>query len=168
MGTFHSAVWLVGISRWLLRSGILFLASLLIPATLAQEVSRLNVVAFGPVGLGGDDTEIFQTALNWTAALGQTLEIPASSSAYNVGPLYFPSNTSLVLDAGVVVQARPGFSANQRLLNIVNVKNVHVQGNGAVFRMRKAEYTSGEYRHWHRNQNIRTGKAYCAADAIRW
>jgi hypothetical protein len=126
---------------------ILFLATLLIPATFAQEANRLNVAAFGPVGLGGDDTEVFQTALNWTAALGQTLEIPASSSAYNIGPLYFPSNTSLFLDAGVVVQARPGFSANQKLLNIVNVSNVHLQGNGAVFRMRKAEYTSGEYRH---------------------
>src|SRR6185437_10542285 len=126
---------------------ILFLAALLMPMSLAQDANRLNLTAFGPAGLGGDDTEVFQTALNWSATLGQTLEIPASSAPYNIGPLYFPSNTTLVLAAGVVVQARRGFSANQRLLNIVNVKNVHVQGNGAVFRMRKAEYTSGEYRH---------------------
>ena len=126
---------------------ILFLAVLLIPLLPAQEANRLNVTAFGAVGLGGDDTAVFQTALNWTAGLRQTLEIPASRSPYNVGPLYFPNHTNVVLDAGVVVQARSGFSANQRLLNIVNVSNVHIQGNGAVFRMQKVEYTSGEYRH---------------------
>ena len=126
---------------------IVFLVVLLIPISLAQNANRMTIDAFGPVGLGNDDTAVFQTALNWSAALGQTLEVPASSSPYSVGPLYFPSNTSLVLDAGVIVQARPGFSADQKLLNIVNVSNIDVQGNGAVFRMQKAEYTSGEYRH---------------------
>src|SRR5690348_9923565 len=97
---------------------IVFVAALLMPMSLAQVANRLNITAFGSVGFGGDDTEVFQTALNWSAALGQTLEIPASPTPYNIGPLYFPSNTTLVLDAGVVVQARPGFSVNQKLLNI--------------------------------------------------
>jgi hypothetical protein len=127
----------------------LLLAVVLVRSTSAQpaEVAPINVNSFGPVGLGGDDTAVFQTALTNTAELGQTLEIPASPAPYNIGPLYFPNNSKLILDAGVEVLARTGFSTDQKLLNIVNVSNVRIQGSGAVFRMRKAEYGSGEYRH---------------------
>lgn len=132
-----------------LKLSPLLLTIVLIRSAFGQTVESgaVNINTFGPVGLGGDDTAIFQTAINNTAELGQALEIPASSAPYNVGPLRLPTNSKLILDAGVVVLARSGFSTEQKLLNIVNVSSVRIQGSGAVFRMRKSEYDSGEYRH---------------------
>jgi hypothetical protein len=106
-----------------------------------------SLLHFGNAGFGGDDTGVFQTALNSTAANGQTLEIPAGS--YNTNPLSFPNNSNVFLDAGVTVTANPGYGAGARMLN-VNSSNVTISGAGAavsVFHMRKAEYTTGEWRH---------------------
>ena len=92
---------------------------------------------------------MIQSAINSTAANGETLEIPASSQPYNVGPLTIPSNSKIIVDAGVTVQATSGYSSSQRMLNIVNASNVSITGTPgkSVFQMRKSEYTSGEYRH---------------------
>ena len=90
---------------------------------------------------------MFQTALNNTAANGQTLEIPAGK--YNINPLSFPSNTNVFVDAGVTVTANSGYADGVMMLN-VHSSNVKITGAGAavsVFHMLKAEYTSGEQRH---------------------
>jgi hypothetical protein len=79
--------------------------------------------------------------------MGKPLQVPASAVPYQVGPLSIPSNTTIVFDPGVTVQARPGLGTNDKLLNLYGVSNVHIQGNNTVFLMRKAEYTSGESRH---------------------
>ena len=102
---------------------------------------------FGNAGFGGDDTNVFQTALNFTAGNGQTLEIPAGN--YNINPISFPSDASVFVDAGVTVTAKSGYSGGETMLNIHST-NVTITGAGAsvsVFHMRKAEYTSGESRH---------------------
>jgi hypothetical protein len=51
--------------------------------------------------------------------------------------------------AGATVQAAPGYKPFDKMLNIVNVRNVTIRGTPgkSVFRMLKAEYTSSEYRH---------------------
>ena len=102
---------------------------------------------FGNAGFGGDDTNVFQTALNFTAANSQTLEIPAGN--YNINPISFPSNANVFVDAGVTVTANSGYSGGATMLNIRS-SNVTLTGASAtvsVFHMRKAEYTSGESRH---------------------
>jgi hypothetical protein len=102
---------------------------------------------FGNAGFGGDDTNVFQTALNYTAANGQTLEIPAGG--YNINPISFPANSKVFVDAGVTVTANSGYGDGVRMLNISS-SNVTITGASAavsVFHMRKAEYTSGEQRH---------------------
>lgn len=118
-----------------------------VPAIAAPDPATVILTSFGNAGKGADDTAIFQKSLNKTAIKGLTLEIPAGT--YNVRPLYIPANSSVVLDAGAVIQATAGYGENDHLLNISDVQNVSISGTPgqSIFRMRKAEYTSGEFRH---------------------
>lgn len=114
------------------------------PPTTGTVVS---LTSFGSVGQGGNDTSVFQSAINATANSRETLRIPAGT--YNVQPLHFPSNASIVVDAGATVQATSGYTSDQRMLYVVDVSNVSITGTPgkSIFSMRKSEYTSGEYRH---------------------
>ena len=112
-----------------------------------RPATTFSLSHFGNAGFGGDDTNIFQTALNYTAANGEALEIPAGN--YNVSPITVPANSYLLVDATVTVTANSGYNTTDHLLN-VHAQNVTIVGSGAttsVFHMRKAEYTSGEWRH---------------------
>lgn len=115
--------------------------------TPAAPPNAVSLLQFGNAGFGGDDTSVFQTALNSTAANGQTLEIPAGN--YNINPLFFSKNANVFVDAGVTVTANSGYADAAKMLNISS-SNVTITGAGAavsVFHMLKAEYTSGEQRH---------------------
>ena len=117
------------------------------PVPMVAPSNAVSLMHFGNAGFGGDDTNVIQTALNYTAANGQTLEIPAGN--YNVNPLSFPNNADVFVDAGVTVTAVSGYGSGSKMLNI-NASNVRLAGAGAsvsVFQMRKQEYTSGESRH---------------------
>jgi hypothetical protein len=112
-----------------------------------RPATTFSLLHFGNAGFGGDDTNVFQTALNYTAANGEALEIPAGS--YNVSPISLPANSYLVVDANVTVTSNSGYGTNDHLLN-ANAQNITIAGAGAttsVFHMLKAEYTSGEQRH---------------------
>ena len=109
--------------------------------------SALNLADFGAAGRGSDDTKIFQTALAAAAWSRRPLRVPQSPSPYQVQPLFLPANTQLLLDAGVVIQAAPGYSPAQKLINIKDVSSVKIVGRGALLRMRRDQYTDGEYRH---------------------
>jgi hypothetical protein len=117
------------------------------PPPNTAPANTVSLLHFGNAGFGGDDTNVLQTALNDTAANGQTLEIP--SGGYNINPISFPANSSVFVDAGVTVTANSGYGDGVRMLNISS-SNVTITGASAavsVFHMRKAEYTSGEQRH---------------------
>jgi hypothetical protein len=112
-----------------------------------RPATTFSLLHFGNAGFGGDDTNVFQTALNYTAANGEALEIPAGS--YNISPIFLATNSYVIVDANVMVTANSGYGTNDHMLN-VNAQNVTIIGAGAatsVFHMRKAEYTSGEWRH---------------------
>lgn len=115
------------------------------------SANTVSLSTFGNVGFGGDDTSVFQTALNSTASNAEVLEIPAGS--YNVSPLNIPSNANIKVDSGVTVSANSGYGSSDRMLNI-NSKNVTITGAGAttsVFQMPKARSASqgdgSQYRH---------------------
>jgi hypothetical protein len=117
------------------------------PPPNTAPANTVSLLHFGNAGFGGDDTNVLQTALNDTAANGQTLEIPPGG--YNINPISFPANSSVFVDAGVTVTANSGYGDGVRMLNISS-SNVTITGASAavsVFHMRKAEYTSGEQRH---------------------
>ncbi len=118
-----------------------------------SNLPTVNLLTFGSAGFGGDDTNLLQSALNTTAANGQALKIPAGT--YNINPISFPANSQVLLDAGVTVQANPGYGPNDKMLTIKS-QNVTIAGAGAtavVFKMRKSEYAAehasdgSEYRH---------------------
>ena len=122
-------------------------ASATVSITPAAPPNARSLLQFGSAGFGGDDTSVFQTALDSTAANGQTLEIPAGN--YNTNPLSFPNNSNVFVDAGATVTANSGYGTNSVMLTI-HSSNVIITGAGAaasVFHMLKAEYTSGEQRH---------------------
>jgi hypothetical protein len=107
----------------------------------------VNLFSFGSAGTGGDDTQVFQTALNTTAKNGDTLSVSVSPQPYNVQPLFLPSGTSLLVASGVIIQATSGYVEGQKMINITDVANVSITATGATFQMRKAEYTTGEFRY---------------------
>jgi len=112
-----------------------------------KPATTFSLLHFGNAGFGGDDTNVFQTALNYTAANGYALQIPAGN--YNVSPISFPTNSYVIVDPNVTVTATSGYGTSAHMLN-VNAQNVTIIGAGAttsVFHMLKAQYTSGEWRH---------------------
>ena len=112
-----------------------------------RPATTFSLLHFGNAGYGGDDTNVFQTALNYTAANGEALEIPAGS--YKISPIFLPKNSYLLVDANVTVTANSGYGEYDHLLN-ANAQNITIVGAGAttsVFHMLKAQYTSGEWRH---------------------
>src|SRR6202011_1569769 len=87
-----------------------------VSVTSSSPSNTVSLLTFGNAGFGGDDTSVFQTALNSTASSHQVLEIPAGS--YNISPINFPSNSSVVCDGGVTVDANSGLGGSAMLLNM--------------------------------------------------
>jgi pectate lyase len=112
----------------------------------AIEPTTLSLTSFGTAG-GKDDTALIQKALDACSAQGKALHIPAMKKPYRVGPLRIPSGSHVTFESGVVLQAVTGFQQLQKLINVVDVRNVRLSGYGAVLRMNKTEYKTGEYRH---------------------
>jgi hypothetical protein len=112
----------------------------------AVERTALSLASFGTAG-GKDDTALIQKALNACSAQGKALLIPAINKPYRVGPLRIPSGSHVTFESGVVLQTVAGFRELQKLINIVDVRDVELSGYGAVLRMNKPEYKTGEYRH---------------------
>lgn len=106
----------------------------------------LSILSFGQQGQS-DDTAALQTAIRASAGSGKTLHITMRKKPYVTRPLQLVSDTKIVLDPGVIVEAAPGYKDLESMITIEDAHNVEVQGNGAVFRMRKREYSDGEQRH---------------------
>ncbi|NOU71589.1 hypothetical protein GC098_09165 [Paenibacillus sp. LMG 31458] len=105
---------------------------------------------FGAKGDGVTvETQQLQNALR--AAAGRKLFIPKQRSGfYLTGQLYFPSDTVIEFEPGTVVQAIDTLNLKapyERLIRILDVRNVHVIGNGATLQMNKAVYSTGEQAH---------------------
>jgi hypothetical protein len=121
------------------------------PSLPGQPAVTYNLLHFGNAGFGGDDTNVFQTALTYTAANAAALEIPAGS--YNISPVTFPANSYVVVDANVTVSANPGYGSSAEMLNI-NAGPVTIIGAGSatsVFQMPLAHAASisdgSQFRH---------------------
>jgi hypothetical protein len=112
-----------------------------------QSFNRLNLSNFGTGGRGGDDTQLFNRALAEASRLGRPIEIPVSKRPYRVSPLYLRANLTVLIDAGVTIEALPGFSDGQKLINIADVKNVQLIGYGSFLKMFGNANKANNYRH---------------------
>lgn len=91
-----------------------------------------------------DDTTAIQTALT----AGGHIVFPGGTCIVN--PLIVASNSYLEFHPLTVLKAKTGYNDDpgaKRLLNITDVSNVTIAGNGGTVQMIKAEYTAGEQRH---------------------
>ena len=59
-------------------------------------------------------------------------------------PLKIPSKAHIILDSGVMIEALPGYTELQKMINIVDSNNVEIVGYGATVRMNSSEYKTGE------------------------
>jgi hypothetical protein len=139
------------------RLSLLAVLTLGVSVLLASPANAISLLKFGNAGFGGDDTSVFQKALNSTAASREVLEIPAGT--YNISPIWFPANSDVVCEAGVTVDANHGYAYGAMMLNI-EASNVTLKGPGGsvnpssstcVFQMPKAFAQSksdgSQYRH---------------------
>jgi hypothetical protein len=119
-------------------------------SSMACPASAIALSTFGSAGTGGDDTAVFQKAINSTAASKQVLRIPVASKSYNINPVTFPSHANVCLDSGVTVEANPGYGEDAVMLTVDGSTDVQILGYGATFHMNTSEWSSDpdpEYRH---------------------
>ena len=109
--------------------------------------SGVSLLAFGSAGKGSDDTAVLQKAITQSALSGKVLTIPAAGIPYKVMPLKIPSKAHIILNSGVIIEALPGYTELQKMINIVDSNDVEIVGYGATVRMNSSEYKTGEYRH---------------------
>jgi hypothetical protein len=110
----------------------------------------LSVKWFGAKGDGvTEDTAAFQAALD--AAAGRKLYVPKQSGSYYLShQLFIRSRTAVEFEAGTIVQAVDTLSVTapyEKLIRILDTSDVRIIGNGAVLRMNKTAYTTGEHAH---------------------
>ncbi|NOY42368.1 MAG: right-handed parallel beta-helix repeat-containing protein [Planctomycetes bacterium] len=130
----------------------LVVALLISPTANAAHPSGTPVPAgFTDVGFAftaGDSTAGLQTALDDLTAAGDKIFVPKMASNWIVEPLFLNrDNQDIIFEDGVVLEAKAGSfqDVNDRLLNADFRANVRVEGYGATFRMRQADYTGGGY-----------------------
>ena len=109
----------------------------------------INLRDFGVMGNGRNETAGFQKALD--AAVGKVLYIPKQQGSYYLTrQLLVPSNSTLVFDSNVIVQAtddlRQAHANFEALFRIENADNVNIKADNALFRMNKSAY-KGEHNH---------------------
>ncbi|TMV48697.1 right-handed parallel beta-helix repeat-containing protein [Paenibacillus mesophilus] len=105
---------------------------------------------FGAKGDGvTEDTAAFQAAFD--AAAGRKLFVPKQRGGYYLShQLFIRSRTTVEFEAGTIVQAVDTLSVTapyEKLFRLLDVSDVRIIGNGAVLRMNKAAYTTGEHAH---------------------
>lgn len=103
---------------------------------------------YGATGDGAtNDTNALR---NWLAACSGASwagYLPQPQSKYITDPLTIPNDVHLVFHRAAILEARTGYGATDTLLNFDGSSNVRIDCNGAICRMLKAEYVSGEQRH---------------------
>jgi len=107
------------------------------------KVNKVYPQWFGAKGDGvADDTNSVQYALSFNVA-----PCVFAKGTYVVEPLTVLSDTVIELSPNTTLLAKSGYIWSDRLLNINNVSNVVIKGNGGTIQMLKADYVTGEDRH---------------------
>ncbi|HEX8547636.1 MAG TPA: right-handed parallel beta-helix repeat-containing protein [Cytophagaceae bacterium] len=137
---------------------------ILISFLLIANLSQAAKISLGQVNFNETDvTTVIQNAFNSNV---DSVTIQNTGKPWIVQPLFIKrDNLVVVLEAGVVIQAKSGaFAEGMQLLKISDrhlhrVKNITIVGYGATFQMIKSEYNTNENRHclqieWSENINI--------------
>lgn len=122
--------------------GMLFFFSLLHFPVNAQKVDASTF------GFNSEDaTECLKRALS---SKFDTLVIRSHKADWNIAPLIIKdlASKTIIFENGVIIKALPGKfkDVNSSLISLVNVDNLTMIGSGAILKMNKSEYKSGEWR----------------------
>jgi hypothetical protein len=120
------------------------LAALLFTA-LSSSATKVIASSFGYNATNA--TIAFQNAINNTA--DTTIIDFVGTGDWNVDAVTFfnLSNKTILFEPGVKLIATAGYASDGCLFRIRYCNGVKVIGNNTLFKMQKAEYTSGEFRH---------------------
>lgn len=113
----------------------------------AVNVLRLIPPAEWPAIFAKTSTYNATTALQTALTTGGDIYIP--DGLYNTGPLTASTTvpTTITMGPGVDIYAIAGYGINDRMLVAGLGARLTIHGNGAIMRMRKADYTTSEQRH---------------------
>lgn len=107
-----------------------------------EEALRVSSLGHDPE----DSTRFLQQAFDSDYA---TVIIDQVPGGWNTEPLFIRrSGLTVIVEPGVALQAKPGGfqGTNDRLLQIENCSDVTISGYGAMIKMNKADYRTGEWR----------------------
>ena len=141
---------------------IMFLAvTVLTIVSTAQDTAAVKVSSFGPFN-AEDSTETIQKALDSGA---DKIVFDRQPKPWVARPVYIRSNTEVIFEEGVELQAKRGAFRKARgdcLMSIVCASNVTLRalGKGGVLRMHKHDYQRPPYRRseWRHALNIMSSK----------
>lgn len=114
-------------------------------ATLGDRFKKTVFITDAPYNAAPSpaiSTTAIQAALNSGAA-----HIVFPDSTWKFGALTVPSNVTIDVQSGAVLQAISTLGASERLFNLLDVSNVVINANKAAIQMTRADYGSGEQRH---------------------
>jgi parallel beta-helix repeat protein len=92
----------------------------------AAPSSTVLLTSFGSVCAGGDDTAVFQTAINSTAKNGQILEIPAGDC--NIRQITLPTGANVQCDPGVTISDYAPLAGLPSMIEISGADHVVLKG----------------------------------------
>lgn len=121
---------------------------LIIACSITKFAAATSVLASSYGWNAADATNAITAAINSNY---DTVIVDKQSSAWIVKPLAFFSIKPkfILFESGVAVQAKANAFPNtgDQLFGFYNCSNTTLYGYGATFKMRKQEYTDGEWRH---------------------
>jgi hypothetical protein len=107
-----------------------------------------------------DSTTILTKALNSGARF---ILIPDLGKPWITEPLFIKSNTTLIIESGVEIQAKRGafHGGGDTLLSLKDVENVTIYGYGARLKMFKEDYRKAPYKkaQWRHTIQIKGGRS---------
>lgn len=116
-------------------------------ASVQYRLSLDNIITPYLFGFaeGANETTAIAATIAFTSANNCRLYWPKAQ--YNTAPIAVPSNSYWVFHPQAELYATTGYGVSDCLLSFSGASNITIECNSAVFKMRKADYTSGETRH---------------------
>jgi polygalacturonase len=133
------------LTKQLLCMKYVFTAALFFAVPVQTFATKVIASSFGYNGTNA--TTAFRLAINNPA--DTTIIDFTGSGEWNVDATIFfnLTNKTILFEPGVKLIATAGYGTGDNLFRIRYCNNVKIIGNNTLFKMQKAAYTSGEFRH---------------------
>jgi hypothetical protein len=124
-----------------------FIYTLAVLVFIAMQSSATKVIASSFGYNATNATTAFQNAINNPADTTIVDFVGNGEWKIDATTFFNLAGKTILFEANVKVIARSGFTENDNLFRIRYCNGVKIIGNNTLFKMQKAEYTTGEFRH---------------------